>query len=65
MRTQREASANVAYVEHSQDGRWRCKVRSPAFVNLSLLPVISRGYLVADLIAILGSVDIVLGEVDR
>jgi NADH-quinone oxidoreductase subunit D len=32
---------------------------------LSLLPVISRGYLVADLIAILGSVDIVLGEVDR
>ena len=51
----------------SKDGvnPWRCKVRSPAFVNLSLLPVISRGYLVADLIAILGSVDIVLGEVDR
>jgi NADH-quinone oxidoreductase subunit D len=51
----------------SKDGinPYRCKVRSPAFVNLSLLPVISRGYLVADLIAILGSVDIVLGEVDR
>jgi NADH-quinone oxidoreductase subunit D len=51
----------------SKDGinPWRCKVRSPAFVNLSLLSVISRGYLVADLIAILGSIDIVLGEVDR
>ena len=44
---------------------WRVKVRSPAFVNLSLLPVISRGYLVADLVVILGSIDIVLGEVDR
>jgi NADH-quinone oxidoreductase subunit D len=44
---------------------YRCKVRPPAFVNLSILPAISRGYLVADLIAILGSVDIVLGEVDR
>ncbi len=44
---------------------FRCKVRAPAFVNLSILPAISKGYLVADLIAILGSVDIVLGEVDR
>ncbi|HYM19761.1 MAG TPA: NADH-quinone oxidoreductase subunit D [Candidatus Kapabacteria bacterium] len=44
---------------------WRVKVRSPAFTNLSILPIISRGYLMADLIVILGSVDIVLGEVDR
>jgi NADH-quinone oxidoreductase subunit D len=44
---------------------WRVKVRSPAFSNLSLLPLISRGYLIADLIVILGSIDIVLGEVDR
>ncbi|MDP4199520.1 MAG: NADH-quinone oxidoreductase subunit D [Bacteroidota bacterium] len=44
---------------------WRVKVRSPAFANLSILPIISRGYLVADLVVILGSIDIVLGEVDR
>lgn len=44
---------------------WRVKPRSPAFSNLSLLPLISRGYLVADLIVILGSIDVVLGEVDR
>ncbi len=44
---------------------WRVKVRSPAFTNLAMLPIISRGYLMADLIIILGSIDIVLGEVDR
>lgn len=51
------------------DGRsdipYRCKARGPSFVNLSVLPEISRGVLIADLIAILGSIDIVLGEVDR
>ena len=51
------------------DGRsdipFRCKVRSCCFVNLSVLPEISKGVLLADLIAILGSIDIVLGEVDR
>lgn len=44
---------------------FRCKVRACSFVNLSVLPEISRGVLIADLIAILGSIDIVLGEVDR
>ncbi len=44
---------------------FRCKARACSFVNLSVLPEISRGVLIADLIAILGSIDIVLGEVDR
>jgi NADH-quinone oxidoreductase subunit D len=44
---------------------YRVKVRPPCFVNLSLLPAISRGSMIADVIAILGSIDIVLGEVDR
>jgi NADH-quinone oxidoreductase subunit D len=43
----------------------RCKVRSCSFSNLSLLPEISRGVLLADLIAIIGSIDVVMGEVDR
>jgi NADH-quinone oxidoreductase subunit D len=34
-------------------------------VNLSVLPEISRGCMIADLVAIVGSADIVLGEVDR
>jgi NADH-quinone oxidoreductase subunit D len=44
---------------------YRVKVRPPTFVNLSILPAMSRGAMIADIIAILGSIDIVLGEVDR
>lgn len=44
---------------------FRCKCRSCSFSNLSLLPEISRGVLLADLIAIVGSLDVVMGEVDR
>jgi len=44
---------------------FRVKARGPAFVNLSVLPEISRGAMLADLVLIAGSVDIVLGEVDR
>lgn len=44
---------------------YRVKVKSPCFVNLSALPAMSRGAMIADVVAILGSVDIVLGEVDR
>jgi NADH-quinone oxidoreductase subunit D len=43
----------------------RIKARGTSFVNLSVLPEISKGYMFADLIMILGSIDIVLGEVDR
>ena len=43
----------------------RVKARAPSFNNLSVLPEISKGVLIADLIAILGSIDIVLGELDR
>jgi NADH-quinone oxidoreductase subunit D len=44
---------------------YRVKGRAPAFVNLSVLPEISRGGMIADLVLIAGSVDIVLGQVDR
>jgi NADH:ubiquinone oxidoreductase subunit D len=44
---------------------YRYHVRSPSFVNLTGLREMSQGYKVADVVAILGSIDIVLGEVDR
>ncbi len=44
---------------------FRCKARSCCFVNLSILPEIVRGSMIADLVAIVGSIDLVLGEVDR
>ncbi|MCU0429760.1 MAG: NADH-quinone oxidoreductase subunit D [Cytophagaceae bacterium] len=43
----------------------RVKVRACSFHNLSVLPAISKGVMLADLIAILGSLDFVMGEVDR
>ena len=43
----------------------RLKARGPSFNNLSVLPELGKGVLITDLIAILGSIDIVLGEVDR
>jgi len=44
---------------------YRLKVRSPCFTNLAILPALSEGVMLADLVAIFGSIDIVLGEVDR
>jgi NADH-quinone oxidoreductase subunit D len=44
---------------------YRCYWRTPSFVNLQILPMLAKGYLVADLVALIGTVDIVLGDVDR
>ncbi len=44
---------------------YRVHWRTPSFDNLSVLPKIVKGHLVADLVAILASIDIVLGDIDR
>jgi NADH-quinone oxidoreductase subunit D len=44
---------------------YRCHVRPPSFINLQSLPELVRGGLMADLVALIGTTDIVLGEVDR
>lgn len=44
---------------------YRLKVKSPCFTNVSVLPELAPGQMVADLVATIGSIDIVLGEVDR
>ncbi|MFN8527126.1 MAG: NADH-quinone oxidoreductase subunit D [Anaerolineae bacterium] len=44
---------------------WRYHVRAPSFINLTPLGQMSKGHKVADIVAILGSIDIVLGETDR
>ncbi len=44
---------------------YRVRVRPPSFVNLQALDLMVRGQLVADVVAVIGTLDIVLGEVDR
>ncbi|MGH6913054.1 MAG: NADH-quinone oxidoreductase subunit D [Geminicoccales bacterium] len=44
---------------------YRFRVRPPSFCNLQALPRLIQGHLVADVVALIGSIDIVLGEVDR
>jgi len=44
---------------------YRVKVRAPSFSNLSALPYMVKGELIADVVAVIGSIDIVLGDVDR
>lgn len=44
---------------------YRLKIRSPSFVNLSILPTILPGHMMSDVVSILGSLDFVMGECDR
>ena len=44
---------------------YRIHWRTPSFTNMQILPVLAKGHLVADLVALIGTMDIVLGDVDR
>jgi NADH-quinone oxidoreductase subunit D len=52
-------------VSDGKERPWRVRVRAPSFVNLSALPAMVEGQLIADVVAVIGSIDIVLGDVDR
>lgn len=52
-------------VSNGKPNPWRYHVRAPTFINLTSLAEMCRGQKIADVVTILGSIDIVLGEVDR
>lgn len=55
----------VYFISDGSEYPWRAKLRGPSFVNLEILPEMLRGHKMSDVVAIIGSLDIVLGEVDR
>ncbi|MDQ3928901.1 MAG: NADH dehydrogenase (quinone) subunit D [Chloroflexota bacterium] len=52
-------------VSNGENHAYRARNRAPSFVNLQALPVMCEGALIADVVANIGSIDIVVGEVDR
>ena len=57
----------LGFFIHSKGGGvpYRMKIRSPSFINLSILPQLLEGSMMSDTVAILGSLDFVMGECDR
>jgi len=52
-------------VSHGEGYPWRLKIRSPSFVNLQALPPMLKGGMISDVVAVIGSVDPVMGEADK
>ncbi len=55
----------VYLVSDGTNKPYRCKIRSPAYVHLQALELMSRGHQLADVVANIGALDVVFGEVDR
>jgi len=55
----------VYLVSDGSNKAYRCKLRAPSFAHLQAMDFLCRGHMLADVSAVLGSIDIVFGEVDR
>jgi len=55
----------VTMVADGSNKPYRCKVRSPAYHHLQILPKLVKKHMLADLVTIMGTIDIVFGEIDR
>jgi NADH-quinone oxidoreductase subunit D len=53
------------YLADGTNRPYRCKIRAPSFAHLQAMDFLSRGHMLADVTAIVGSLDIVFGEIDR
>jgi len=54
------------YIVSKGEGHpWKCKIRSPSFNNIQSLPTLVKGQMVSDVVAIIGSIDPIMGEADK
>lgn len=64
--TEATKGANSYYaISDGNTSPYRVRVRTPSFAHMQMIPYISRGYTVADLLSILGAMDYVLADIDR
>jgi NADH dehydrogenase (ubiquinone) Fe-S protein 2 len=55
----------ISLISDGSNKPYRCRIRAPGFFHLGMLDIMSRGHYIADLVSIIGSQDIVFGEIDR
>jgi NADH-quinone oxidoreductase subunit D len=55
----------ITLIADNTNKPYRCKVRSPAYHHLQILPKIVKKHMLADLVTLMGTIDIVFGEIDR
>ena len=55
----------VYLISEGTNQPYKCKIRAPSFAHLAAMDFLSRGHMLADVSAILGSLDIVFGQIDR
>ena len=63
---------NVVFILHSlldpnviADFIFRCKIKAPGFLHLAAIDHMGKNHMLADIVAIIGTMDVVFGEVDR
>ena len=60
-----KGECGVYLVADGPNRPYKCRIRAPSFAHLQALDFVSRGHMLADIAAIIGSLDIVFGEIDR
>ena len=60
-----KGETGVFLISNGEPKPYRCKIRAPGFMHLQALHYMTKGHMLADLVTIIGTLDIVFGEVDR
>ena len=55
----------VYLVSDGSNKPYRCKIRAPGYAHLAAMEFLSKGHMLADVAAIIGTLDVVFGEIDR
>jgi len=55
----------IYLVSDGSNRPYRCKIKAPGFLHLSALEYLTKGHMLADVVTVIGTLDIVFGEVDR